>query len=140
MFIDADSDGGEGRDFHFSEGRIVPVYCYYPWERRGYILRSGGNDSGALPNIEGAYAILLAVRGPEVERLEKGIRRLYDEVGILEGIPEVFWPKLGVLTALRGFRVCMVTELYLATQKAFLLKDELEGKERQLPMQKANQG
>ena len=131
MFIDADSDGGEGRDFLFSEGRIVPVYCYYPGERRGYILRSGGDLPGAIPNIEGMYEILLAVRGPEVERLEKGVQRMYDEAGMLEGIPVAFWPKLGALTASRRFRVCMATELYLATQKACLLKEELRGKENQ---------
>lgn len=131
MFIDADSDGGEGRDFLFDEGRIIPIYCYYPGERRGYILRSGGEQSGAIPNVEGTYEILLAVRGPEVERLEKSVRRLYAEAGILEEIPEVFWSKLGTLTALRGFRVCMATELYLATQKAGLLKEELQGEEIQ---------
>ena len=125
MFIDADDDGGEGREFIFSEGRIIPVYCYYPGERRGYILRSGGKKSGSIPNIEGEYKILLAVRGPEVERLEKGVRRLYEEVGILEEIPQVFWPKLGTLTAQRRFRVCMVSELYLAIQKVCLLQEEL---------------
>ena len=98
MFIDADSDGGEGRDFVFREGRIIPIYCYFPGERRGYILRSGGDQTGSIPNTEGRYKILLAVRGPEVERLEKGVRRLYDEVGILEEIPEVFWSKLGTLS------------------------------------------
>ena len=127
MFIDADSDGGEGRDFVFREGRIIPIYCYFPGERRGYILRSGGDQTGSIPNTEGRYKILLTVRGPEVERLEKGVRRLYTDVGILEEIPEVFWSKLGTLTALRGFRVCMATELYLATQKACLLKEELHG-------------
>jgi len=131
MFIDADGDGGEGRDFVFREGRIIPVYCYFPGERRGYILRSGGDQSGSIPNIEGMYKILLSVRGPEVERLEKGVRRLYAEAGILEEMPEVFWSKLGTLTALRGFRVCMATELYLATQKACLLKEELQGEEIQ---------
>ena len=128
MFIDADSDGGEGRDWVFGEGRVIPVYCYYPEERRGYILRSGGSQSGCIPNVEGTYKILLAVRGPEVERLEKGVRRLYDEVGVLEEIPEVFWPKLGALTAMRRFRVCMASELYLATQKICLMKDELRDK------------
>ena len=60
MFIDADSDGGEGRDFVFHEGRIIPVYCYFPGERRGYILRSGGDQTGCIPNIEGKYKILLS--------------------------------------------------------------------------------
>ena len=131
MFIDADSDGGEGRDFVFNDGRVIPVYCYLPGERRGYILRSGGDQTGSIPNTEGKYKVLLAVRGPEVERLEKGVRKLYDEVGILEEIPGVFWSKLGALTALRGFRVCMATELYLATQKAYLLKEEIQKEEIQ---------
>jgi hypothetical protein len=126
IFIDADSDGGEGRDWIFNEGRIIPIYCYYPGERRGYILRSGGRQSGCIPNVEGSYNILLAVRGPEVERLEKGVRKLYDEVGMLEEIPQLFWPKLGTLTALRRFRVCMASELYIATQKACLLQEELQ--------------
>ena len=129
MFIDADSDGGEGRNWVFNEGRIIPVYCYYPGERRGYVLRSGGDLCGCIPNIEGAYKTLLAVRGPEVERLEKGIRRLYDEVVALEEIPQAFWPKLGALTAQRRFRVCMASELYFATQKACLLQEELQKEE-----------
>ena len=70
----------------------------------------------------------------EVQRLNAW-RRAFEgcmsELGMLEEIPEVFWPKLGALTALRGFRVCMATELYLATQKAFLLKEELHGEEIQ---------
>ena len=126
MFIDADSDGGEGRDWIFNEGRIIPIYCYYPGERRGYILQSGDRQSGCIPNVEGNYNILLAVRGPEVERLEKGVRKLYDEVGVLEEIPLLFWPKLGTLTRLRRFRVCMASELYIATQKACLLQEELQ--------------
>ncbi len=138
IFIDADSDGGEGRDFVFDEGRIIPVYCYFPGERRGYILRSGGDQSGSIQSIEGKYKIILAVRGPEVERLEKGVRRLYDEVGILEEIPEVFWPKLGTLASLRGFRVCMATELYFTTQKACLLKEELRAEEIQTSEKSGN--
>jgi hypothetical protein len=129
MFIDATDDGGEGRDFVFNEGRIIPVYCYYPGERRGYVLRSGGGGAGSIPNIEGEYRILLAVRGPEVERLEKGIRRLYDEVVILEELPDVFWPKLETVTAQRQFRVCMVTELYLGTRQVCLLQEELSGED-----------
>ncbi len=126
MFVDAAEDGGVGREFVFNEGRIVPVYCYYPGERRGYVLRSGEGRAGIIPNIEGQYRILLTVRGPEVERLEKGIQRLYEEADILEGLPDVFWPRLGTLTAWRGFRVCMVTELYLATRQVCLLREELE--------------
>ena len=129
MFIDATDDGGKGRDFIFNEGRIIPVYCYYPGERRGYILRAGGEKSGSIPNIEGEYAILLAVRGPEVERLEKGVRRLYQEVSVLEEIPQVFWPKLGTLAGERRFRVCMVSELYRATQEVCLLQEELSAHE-----------
>jgi len=129
MFIDADSDGGEGRDWVFNEGRIIPIYCYYPGERRGYVLRSGGNVYGSIPNIEGNYNILLAARGPEVERLEKGVRRLYDGVETLEEIPDVFWRKLGALIAMRRFRICMAYELYLATQKARLLQEELQREE-----------
>ena len=70
--------------------------------------------------------MLLAVRGPEVERLEKAVRRLYEDLGVLEAIPEVFWPKLGLLTSLRRFRVYMVTELYLATQQKLELQQELK--------------
>ena len=125
MFIDAPDDGGEGRDYLFKEGRVIPVYCYYPGERRGYVLRSEGASSGPIPNIEGGYKILLAVRGPEVERLEKAVRRLYEEVGVLESIPEAFWPKLGLLVSQRSFRVYMVRELYLATQQRWQLQEEL---------------
>ena len=129
MFIDATDDGGKGRDFIFNEGRIIPVYVYYPGERRGYILRAGGEKSGYISNIEGEYKILLAVRGPEVERLEKGVRRLYQEVSVLEEIPQVLWPKLGTLTGERRFRVCMVSELYRATRKICLLQEELSADE-----------
>ena len=125
MFIDASDDGGEGRDFMFREGRVIPVYYYYPGERRGYVLRSEGETLGGLPNIEGSYKILLAVRGPEVERLEKGVRKLYEEVGALEEVPQQFWPKLGVLTLQRSFRIYMVKELYLAAQQKYTLQQEL---------------
>ena len=93
-----------------------------------------------IPNIEGKYQILLAVRGPEVERLEKGVRRLYDELIILEELPECFWLKLGTLTGERRFRVCMVTELYLATQKACLLQQELRAHEDPRCHEKGGQG
>ena len=125
IFIDASDDGGEGRDFVFKEGRVIPVYYYYPGERRGYVLRSEGQKQGSLPNIEGSYEILLAVRGPEVERLEKGVRKLYEEVGALEEIPIMFWLNLGTLTSQRSFRVYMVKELYLATQHKCSLQQEL---------------
>ena len=55
MFIDAPDDGGEGRDFLFKEGRVIPVYCYYPRERRGYVIRCGGEGAPCIPNIEGNY-------------------------------------------------------------------------------------
>ena len=96
--------------------------------------------SGMIPNIEGKYQILLAVRGPEVERLEKGVRRLYEELIILEELPECFWLKLGTLTGERRFRVCMVTELYLATQKACLLQQELRADEDPRCHEKGEQG
>ena len=125
MFIDASDDGGNGREFVFDEGRVIPVYYYYPGERRGYVLRNQGETQGSLPNIEGSYTILLAVRGPEVERLEKGVRKLYAEAGALEEIPQPLWPKLGVLTTQRGFRIYMVKELYLAVQEKYILQQEL---------------
>ena len=125
MFIDAPDDGGEGRDFLFNEGRVIPVYCYYPEERRGYVIQCGGAGARCIPNIEGSYRVLLAVRGPEVERLEKAVRKLYEDPGILEAVPEVFWPKLGVLASHRRFRVYMVTELYLATLQMLELQREL---------------
>lgn len=125
MFIDAPADGGEGRDYLFKEGRVIPVYCYYPGERRGYVLCCEGTSCGPIPNVEGGYKILLAVRGPEVERLEKAVRKLYLEIGSLESIPEAFWPKLGLLVSQRSFRVYMVTELCLATQQLWQLRVEL---------------
>ena len=126
IFIDASDDGGQGKDFVFMEGRTIPVYYYYPGERRGYVLRSGGELHGALPNIEGGYRIILAVRGPEVERLEKAVRKLYEEAGALEKIPQGFWARLGALVADRSFRVSMVKELYLAMVQRHSLLQELD--------------
>ena len=127
MFVDAPDDGGEGRDFFFKEGRVIPVYCYYPGERRGYVVRcESGSACCCIPNVEGQCRVLLAVRGPEVERLEKAVRRLYEDLGVLESVPEGFWPNLGVFTASRRFRVHMVQELYLVAQQKLELQQELK--------------
>ena len=125
LYIDASADSGEGGEVLFGAGRVVPVYYYFPGERRGYVLRVDGSSPGAIPNTEGEYRILLSVRGAEVDRLKKAVGKLYEDLGVLEGIPEVFWPQLGVLTAQRGFRLFMVTELYLATRQKWLLQEEL---------------
>src|SRR5208283_1907410 len=126
MSVDAEDDGEEGHDFLlFAEGRVVPVYRFYPGERRGYIIRCEGTSAGPIPNVEGGYRMLLAVRGPEVERLKMAVRELYHEVGTLESIPRAFWPKLGLLVAKRSFRAWMVTELHVATRQAWQLQEEL---------------
>ena len=125
LFVDALDDGGQGRVFLFNDGRIVPVYCYYPGDRRGYVIRCGGPRSGTIPNIEGNYRLLLTVRGSEVERLEKAVRRLYAHIGFLEAIPEAFWPQLGALVAFRAFRVNMAVELYFVVKEKQLLQEEL---------------
>ena len=124
MFIDASGDGDVGKDFVFTEGRIIPVYYYYPGEWRGYVLRCQGEQQESLPNIEGGYRILLSVRGAEVGRLRKAVRAIQEKVGALEEIPLAFWPQLGMLTPQRSFGLYMVKELYLMTiQKCSLLED-----------------
>jgi hypothetical protein len=124
MFIDASGDGDVGKDFVFTEGRIIPVYYYYPGEWRGYVLRCQGEQQESLPNIEGGFKILLSVRGAEVGRLRKALRAIQEKVGALEEIPLAFWPQLGMLTPQRSFGVYMVQELYLVTiQKCSLLED-----------------
>ena len=124
MFIDASGDGDVGKDFVFTEGRIIPVYYYYPGEWRGYVLRCQGEQQESLPNIEGGYKILLSVRGAEVGRLRKAVRAIQEKVGALEEIPLSFWPQLGMLTPQRSFGLYMVQELYLVTmQKCSLLED-----------------
>ncbi len=128
LFIDApDDSGGEGRELLFGPGRVVPVYCYFPREVRGYILRVDGCSPGVIPNVEGEYRILLAVRGREVQRLKKAVGKLYADFGALEDIPHIFWPQLGLLMAQPSFRLFMVTELHLATQQKRLLQRELHG-------------
>ena len=124
MFIDASGDGDVGKDFVFMEGRIIPVYYYYPGEWRGYVLRCQGEQQESLPNIEGGCRILLSVRGAEVGRLRKALRGIQEKVGALEEIPIAFWPQLGMLTPQRSFGLHMVKELYLVTmQKCSLLED-----------------
>jgi len=124
MFIDASGDGDVGNDFEFMEGRIIPVYYYYPGEWRGYVLRCQGEQQESLPNIEGGYRILLSVRGAEVARLRKAVRAIQEKAGALEEVPLAFWPQLGMLTPQRSFGVYMVKELYLVTiQKCSLLED-----------------
>ena len=124
MFIDASGDGDVGKDLLFMEGRIIPVYYYYPGEWRGYVLRCQGEQQESLPNIEGGYKILLSVRGAEVGRLRKAVRAIQEKVGALEEIPLAFWPQLGMLTPQRSFGLHMVKELYLVTmQKCSLLED-----------------
>ena len=124
MFIDASGDGDVGKDFVFMEGRIIPVYYYYPGEWRGYVLRCQGEQQESLPNIEGGFKILLSVRGAEVGRLRKAVRAIQEKAGALEEIPIAFWPQLGMLTPQRSFGLHMVKELYLVTmQKCSLLED-----------------
>ena len=124
MFIDASGDGDVGKDLLFMEGRIIPVYYYYPGEWRGYVLRCQGEQQESLPNIEGGYRILLSVRGAEVGRLRKAVRAIQEKAGALEEIPLAFWPQLGMLTPQRSFGLYMVQELYLVTmQKCSLLED-----------------
>ena len=124
MFIDASGDGDVGKDFVFMEGRIIPVYYYYPGEWRGYVLRCQGEQQESLPNIEGGYKTLLSVRGAEVGRLRKAVRAIQEKAGALEEIPLAFWPQLGMLTPQRSFGLYMVQELYLVTmQKCSLLED-----------------
>ena len=129
VFIDAPGDGEEGRELLFGPGRVVPLYCDFPGVRRGYILRVDGSSPGVIPGIEGKYRILLAVRGPEVERLKKAVRKSYEDLGALEALPSVFWLQLGVLVAQPSFRLFMVTELYLATQRKWLLQEELHNRQ-----------
>ena len=127
MFIGVRADAREGQTLVFNEGRIMPVYYYYPGECRGYVLQNTGEQQECLlPNIEGAYEILLAVRGSEVKRLEKAVGVLYEEVGALEEMPRAFWPQLGMLTMRRSFRPYMVKELYLITRQKYSLLQELE--------------
>jgi hypothetical protein len=126
VIVDASDDGRDGKDFLFAEGRLIPLYYGYPGERRGYILRAGGGKQGALPNTEGGYEILLAVRGAEVERLQRAIRKLHEEVGALEEIPHGFWARLGTLLAQRSFRLFVVKELYLAMMQRRALLQELD--------------
>ena len=126
IFIDAREDGRDGMDFEFKEGRLIPLYYFYPEERRGYVLQAGGANQGALPNTEGCYKILLAVRGSEVERLQKAMRKLHEEVGALEDIPQGFWARLGIIVAQRSFRPFMVKELCHATMQRRALLQELD--------------
>ena len=63
-----------------------------------------------------------------MERLEKAVRKLYEEAGALEKIPQGFWARLGALVADRSFRVSMVMELYYAmVQRHSLLQELNEG-------------
>jgi hypothetical protein len=125
ILVDASDFGGDGEDFLFADGRFIPVYYAYPSERRGYLLQAGGARPGALPNIEGGYEILLAVRGREVGRLQTAIGKLREEVGALEEIPHGFWARLGMLIGQPGFRLFAVGELYLATMQRHALLQEL---------------
>ena len=79
-----------------------------------------------MPNIEGGYEILLAVRGREVGRLQAAIGKLREEVGSLEEIPHGFWARLGILVAQRSFRLFMVKELYLAMMQRQALLQKLD--------------
>ena len=126
VFIDASEDGSDGMDFEFKEGRMIPLYYLYPGERRGYVLQAGGPRPGALPNIEGGYEILLAVRGREVGRLQAAIGKLREEVGSLEEIPHGLWARLGILVAQRNFRLLMVKDLYLAMMQRQALLQKLD--------------
>jgi len=126
MFIDASGDGEEGKHIVFMDGRIIPVSYYYPGECRGYVLRCEGEQQESLPNIDGGYKILLSVRGAEVARLRKAVRELQEKVGALEEIPQTFWPRLGMLTFQRNFRVHMAKELCLVTMQKCLLVEELK--------------
>jgi hypothetical protein len=125
ILVDASDCGGDGEGFLFADGRLIPVYYAYPSERRGYVLQAGGAH-GALPNIEGGYEILLAVRGREVARLQKAIRKLREEVGALEEIPHGFWARLGTLVAQRSFCLLMVKELYLVMMQRQALLQKLD--------------
>jgi hypothetical protein len=125
MCVEEASDAREGRDLLFKDGRVIAICYHYPGERRGYILRSGGHARGSLPNVEGNYRILLGARGAEVGRLQKAVRRLHREVGRLEAVPESLWPRLGLLTAQRGFRAYMASELLLATRQKLFLQESL---------------
>ncbi len=78
-----------------------------------------------MPNIEGGYEILLAVRGREVGRLQAAIRKLREEVGSLEEIPHGFWARLGILIGQPGFRLFEVGGLYLATMQRHALLQKL---------------
>jgi hypothetical protein len=126
ILVDASDCGGDGEDFQFADGRLIPVYYAYPSERRGYVLQAGGARPGALPNIEGGYQILLAVRGREVARLQKAIGKLREEVGALEEIPHGFWARLGTLVAQRSFCLPMVKELYLVMMQRHALLQKLD--------------
>jgi hypothetical protein len=126
ILVDVSDCGGDREDFLFAEGRLIPVYYAYPSERRGYVLQAGGAKHGALPNIEGGYEILLAVRGHEVARLQKAIRKLREEVGALEEIPHGFWARLGTLVAQRSFCLLMVKELYLVVMQRQALLQKLD--------------
>jgi hypothetical protein len=126
ILVDASDCGGDGKYFLFADGRLIPVYYAYPSERRGYVLQAGGASHGALPNIEGDYEILLAVRGREVARLQKAIRKLREEVGALEEIPHGFWARLGTLVAQRSFCLLMVKELYLVMMQRQALLQKLD--------------
>ena len=126
ILVDASDGGGDGGDFLFADGRLIPVYYAYPSERRGYVLQAGGARHRALPNIEGGYEILLAVRGREVGRLQAAIGKLREEVGSLEEIPHGFWARLGILVAQRSFRLLMVKELYLAMMQRQALLQKLD--------------
>ena len=61
-----------------------------------------------------------------MERLEKAVRKLYEEAGALEEIPQGFWARLGTLIAHRSFRVSMVKELYHAMVQRHSLLQELD--------------
>ena len=126
ILVDASDCGGDGEDFLFAEGRLIPVYYAYPSERRGYVLQAGGARHGALPNIEGGYEILLAVRGREVARLQAAIRKLREEVGALEEIPLGFWARLGTLVAQRSFCVPAIKELYHVVMQRQALLQKLD--------------
>ena len=79
-----------------------------------------------MPNIEGGYEILLAVRGREVGRLQAAIEGSAKSYEILEEIPNGFWARLGILVAQRNFRLLMVKDLYLAMMQRQALLQKLD--------------
>jgi hypothetical protein len=72
-WVSAAPDEEAGGTQFFNDGRIIPIFYFFPEFHFAYIIKSGGEKKIILPFVRGNGKILLRARSSKTKKLENTI-------------------------------------------------------------------